>query len=65
MFEFDDTIMMAEVDYNEMCYDISYLSALSDLLTEALVENGIELIFTEDEIYERARELEAGSGDTQ
>lgn len=65
MFEFDDTIMMAEEDYNDMCYDISYLSALCDLLTEALAENGVELVFADSKIYERARELEAGSGDTQ
>ena len=55
-----EMVMMTEEDYNELIFDMSYLEATIDLLTAKLIESGIEVVISEDEILERIREEETG-----
>jgi len=64
--EEDDIVMdsefvcLSEEDYDEMCKDISFWSALSELLSERLAEHGLLAIIEEDAVWERVREQESG-----
>ena len=51
-------VMLSEEDYNEMCLDIEYWSAAVDMLTEKLEENGIVVVISESEIWDRVRSQE-------
>ena len=55
-----EIIMMSEEDYNAMVYDIAYLDALVDIMTERFIEEGIEILIPEDEIVARIRKEESG-----
>lgn len=56
-------IVMSEEAYDELCMDIAFWSATSEMLSEVLEKNGIQVVISEDEIWERVRLTEGGTTD--
>lgn len=56
-------VMMSEEDYDELCMDVAFWSATSEMLSEVLEKNGIQVVISEDEIWERVRLTEGGTTD--
>ncbi len=60
-----DMVVMAESDYEEMIHDLEWLQAQVELLVEALEENAVEVVITEEDVDLRVRMNVAGSDITQ
>lgn len=54
-------VCLEESEYDQMCMDLSFWAATTELLNEILEKNGIEVMIPEDDIWKKVREMESAS----